>query len=321
VSSPLFQKGSLVAQRYRIVSLLGRGGMGHVYRAQHVGLGKDVALKVLLPEWAQSECWARFEREARILGRLDHPGCVSVLDTGTTHHGSRYLAMELLEGPTLAEELARVGRLPVSRVVDAAVQLLRALTHAHAHGIVHRDIKPANVMLARRAGGGRRLVLIDFGLALLRDDAPLTATGVTYGSPSYMAPERFLGQAADARADLYSVGCLLYELCAGVAPFSGPSVTDIARSHLERVALPLRGRVRDLPPTLEIVIARSLSKDPARRFASAEEMLSALEPLPIPIAPPEPDPDGSTAVLPRMLDSLPRRFWSWLRFGSWRWSS
>jgi eukaryotic-like serine/threonine-protein kinase len=312
---------TILAHRYRIVSLLGQGGMGHVYRAHHLGLGRDVALKVLLPEWAEHEMWPRFEREARTLGRLDHPGCVRVLDTGTAHSGCRYLAMELLEGPTLADELARERRLSPRRVTDVAMQLLRALAHAHAHGVVHRDVKPANVMQGCRPGGGRRLVLIDFGLALLRDDAPLTAAGITYGSPSYMAPERLLGHPADARSDVYAVGVTLYELLAGVRPFVGLSVTEIARQHLERVPLPLRGLRRDLPPSLEIAISRALSKDPERRFASAEEMLSTLEPIPLP----EPERDlaaneGSTAILPRFIDSIPRRFWSWLRYGAWRWS-
>jgi len=317
--------GTVVAQRYHVQGLLGRGGMGHVYRARHLGLDREIALKVLHPEWAQPEMWPRFEREARILGRLDHPGCVRVLDTGTTASGCRYLAMELLDGQSVAAELARAGRFDEGLVLDLGRQVLRALAHAHALGIVHRDLKPGNVMSTRRPGGGRRFVLIDFGLGLLRDDAPLTAAGVAYGSPTYMAPERFLGAPADPRSDVYSAGVMLYELLAGVPPFQRPSVTELARAHLERVALPLRRYASGLSADLEIVLARALSKDPARRFADAEEMLSALEREPpraflaAPEPAPEPDADASTAALPRMVDPAPRRLYAWLRWGSWRW--
>jgi serine/threonine protein kinase len=314
-----------IGMRYQIVSLLGRGGMGHVYRAEHLLLRKEVALKVLDAQLA-GDLGSRFEREARATARLDHPSCVRVLDYGRATDGLQFIAMELIEGPTLAAMLADGARLSVSRAVWIARNLLAGLAHAHQSGILHRDVKPENVMFALRRDA-LRPVLIDFGLARLRDEGPLTAAGMCVGSPSYLAPERLLGRIYDARADVYAVGVVLYEMLAGARPIAGSTPQEILRGHVDRPPRPLRALRPDVPAALEAVVARALAKDPSRRFADAEAMMSALAEVPLAIDGPAPAPalrrvDEATTIAVAAPDRPPlvARLWSWLRFGGWRWS-
>ncbi|HLL25041.1 MAG TPA: serine/threonine-protein kinase, partial [Kofleriaceae bacterium] len=221
--------GMVFADRYEILSLLGRGGMGTVYRARHNGLGKHVALKVL--DGTDHE--ARFQREARAIARLDHPSIVRVLDCGRDDaHWRPYIAMELLEGPTLSRLLRDERQLSTARAVAIAKDLLSGLAHAHGQGVLHRDLKPENIVIASRA------VLIDFGLAHVLDEAGLTARGMCFGSPSYLAPERLAGHQYDTRADLYGVGVLLYEMLAGEKPFTGESTEEILIRCREQPARP-----------------------------------------------------------------------------------
>jgi serine/threonine protein kinase len=318
----MLNPGMLIAARYRLVAELGRGGMGVVYRAVHLGLDREVALKILEPDEGPDR-EARFEREARTAARLDHPGIVRVLDYGRADE-QRYLAMELLEGPTLATAIARSGRMGVAAAVAAAGELLAALAHAHAAGVVHRDVKPENVMFGTR-DGRRRLILIDFGLARLRDDAALTARGTCVGSVSYVAPERLAGDVVDGRADLYSVGVMLYEMLAGVKPFTG-TPTEVAEAHLIQQPRPLRAVRPDVPAALAAVVVRAMSKSPERRFADAATMLAALQaaiapsrPIAVRAASSSSLVRRSTEALPLLVPSLPRRAWVWFRFGAWRW--
>jgi serine/threonine-protein kinase len=296
-----------IADRYEIVSVLGRGGMGVVYRARHLGLGIEVAVKVL----GRRSDAARFEREARAIARLDHPGCVRVLDHGVwgkTH----FIAMELLDGPTL--EAAIGGGLPAPRALAITRRLLAALAHAHGKGVLHRDLKPANVILAPRGP-----VLIDFGLARLHDDAARTAEGTCVGSPSYIAPERLAGAPYDERADLYAVGVVLYEMLAGARPFGDGAPRDIMQRCLTRPPRPLRARCPDVPEAVDAIVRRALAKDPARRFADAEDMLSALADLEADVT----GDDGAAATthidLALVRPTVWARVWAWLRFGAWRW--
>lgn len=350
----------IFAGRYRILGHLGSGGMGHVYRAEHVGLRKPVALKVLGKR--SEEYVARFEREARAIARLDHRGCVRIFDHGTgvaetpgvdakrriAERPVPYIAMELIEGPTLARELAE-DSFTVDRAVEITRALLLALAHAHANGVVHRDLKPENVMFAPRTAtsdahalptrttqavpvvgsSSSRVVIIDFGLASLSDAAGITGNGFAMGSPSYIAPERLRGEPHDARADIYAVGVILYEMISGLRPFLGANPQEIMTAALVRPPRPLRAIVPDVPAALDAVIRRALAKDPTKRFADAEEMLSALDEvaaLEASGAVPrfdeaDLDPSGSMtfARLEMPRQSLLGRAWSWLRYGAWRW--
>jgi serine/threonine-protein kinase len=255
---------------YEIVSHLGTGGMGAVYRARHVPLRREVALKLIQPELAP-----RFEREARTAALLSHPGCVRVFDYGAAPDGTLYLALELLFGPTLSESLAP-GRLSIDASVRIAREMLSALAHAHERDVLHRDVKPDNVVLTARGA-----VLIDFGLARLRDDVPLTPVGLCVGSASYLAPECLLGRPADARADLYAVGIVLYQMLTGRLPFEGASVLDIARLQIQQAPRPPRELVPAIPPALESLILRVLAKEPGDRFPHARAMSEALVPSPL----------------------------------------
>jgi serine/threonine-protein kinase len=233
--------------------------------------------------------------------------------------------MELLDGPSLAEALATEGRPTAARALYVTRQLLGALAHAHAHGVLHRDVKPDNVMLVIR--DVPRAVLIDFGLAKLHDEAALTAAGTCVGSPSYIAPERLLGQAYDARCDLYSIGVMLYEMLAGVRPFVGDTPEEVMQRCLARPPRPLRAIRKDIPAVLDAFVTRALAKDPDRRFADAEEMLSALADIEIV---PETSSGHAVAVAHEWSSTTARdlgvirptllsRLWSWLRYGRWRW--
>jgi eukaryotic-like serine/threonine-protein kinase len=329
-----FAPGTVFAGRYEIVAPLGRGGMGSVYRAQHVGLRREVALKILGASLI-TDGEARFEREARAIAKLDHPSCVRILDYGRTKR-HQFIAMQLLDGPTLAQLLAAEGRTSTARAVQLIRNVLSALAHAHDRGVLHRDIKPENVMVVgatpHAAGAGPshgRAVLIDFGLAHLLDDAPLTARGMCIGSPSYLAPERLDGAPHDERADLYAVGVMLYELLAGTRPFVGSSVGEILFQVRTRPPRPLRAIRSDVSQPLEALVVRALAKDPARRFATAEDMLSALDEVPVleelaEIAMSERREEVATTLVNLPLvderPSLWTRIWARLRFGRWRWS-
>jgi serine/threonine-protein kinase len=318
--------GTLFAGRYRIRSLLGKGGMGNVYRAEHLGLGKDVALKVL--GRLSQDLELRFEREAHAIARLDHPGCVRILDHGEDEHGVQFIAMELLEGPTLFQAIAG-DTISVPRALHVAKSVLSALAHAHASGVIHRDVKPENIMLVTKSS--LRVVLIDFGLAALRDAPALTGAGMAMGSPSYIAPERLWGKPHDARSDLYAVGVVLYEMIAGLRPVLGATPEEIMAAVMHRPPRPLRVLAPDVSPALDAVIRRALAKDPDRRFPDAEAMLSALcdvEALDAAVvrereSSEEREAGASMTMLELSLarPSIWQRVWSFLRYGRWRWRS
>ena len=271
MNAPPLAIGSCFARRFQIAGILGEGGMARVYRARDAETGHDVALKVL-PASASGDLEARFDREARNALRLDHPGCVRVLATGRAVCGSRFIAMEKLDGGTLRDELAG-DELPVERAVAIARELCEGLAHAHARGVIHRDLKPENVMIA---GPERRAVLIDFGLSELEGDAALTASGSCVGSPSYLAPERILGRDYDGRADLYAVGVMLFEMLTGERPFSGDSPLETARHHLEKPPPSVTDLRPDAPAALAAICAMALEKRPEARFRDAEHMAGVL---------------------------------------------
>jgi len=336
--------GSVFAGRYEIIGLLGKGGMGSVYRALHRELRREVALKVLdappVIEGLPDDSAARFEREARAIAKLDHPSIVRILDCGRTRR-HQFIAMQLLEGPTLGQQLKTTPSFTPSRAIQITRHLLTALSHAHACGILHRDLKPDNVMLvgtsrtqlgfAPALGSGpvemdahpaARAVLIDFGLAHIHDEAALTARGACVGSPSYLAPERLDGAAPDERADLYAVGVILYEMLAGTRPFVGDSVGEILLACRTQIARPIRAHRPALSRAIEAFVSRSIAKDPAGRWRSADEMLDALEEVgALEHAPVEDTDDAAETCMELELASPSRwsRLWTWMRFGRWRW--
>ena len=261
--------------RYRLLGELGRGAMGTVHRAVDPLIEREVALKTLLPdlEDESGEIRTRFLREARSAGRLSHPGIVTIFDVGE-EGGIAYIAMELLEGRSLLQMMRSGERLPVHAVADIVAQVAEALHHAHGYAIVHRDVKPANIVVS--AAG--RAKLTDFGVAYV-PASNVTQHGAALGSPRYMAPEQVLGQPIDARADIFSLGVVLYELLTGRNPFQWPGDTTVY-ALLQRIAgephPPLRQADSRIPLGFERIVDRALAKRPQDRYASAAELAQDL---------------------------------------------
>jgi tetratricopeptide (TPR) repeat protein/tRNA A-37 threonylcarbamoyl transferase component Bud32 len=262
-----------LADRYEIESELGRGGMATVYLAEDLKHGRKVAIKVIHPELAALVGTERFLREIRLSAKLEHPNILTLIDSGEAD-GLPYYVMPFIEGESLRGRLGHEGRVPVQEAARIAAELADALDYAHRFGVVHRDIKPANVLLS----GGHAL-LTDFGVAYAIDEAGaegLTATGLAVGSPVYMSPEQGAAEETDPRSDIYSLGCVLYELVAGGPPFSGETTRELLASHSLEAAPRLdRGRA-DVPEPLADAVERCLAKKPEKRFQTAAELRDAL---------------------------------------------
>ncbi|MEQ4210087.1 serine/threonine-protein kinase [Actinopolymorpha sp. B9G3] len=258
--------------RYRLDELLSRGGMGEVWRAFDTTLGRPVAVKLLRAGLTDAADKKRFVREARSAAQLSHPNVVAIFDVGDWL-GSSYLVMELLEGKTLAEELADNGPLPIADVRDLGAQAAAGLMAAHAAGVVHRDVKPSNLVRTREG----TLKVVDFGIARVLNEAStrLTRTGTIVGTAAYIAPEQARGTDADARTDLYALGCVLYQLLAGRTPFVG-GPTEVMYAHLYTEPEPVTRLRPDVPADLEALILSLLAKDPANRPADAATVRTAL---------------------------------------------
>lgn len=261
-----------VAGRYRTGDLLGRGGMGEVYDAVDLRLDRPVALKRLRADMAEDPSMRRrVESEARLAAKLIHPNVVTVFDSGLDG-GHPFIVMERLEGRTLADEMAR-GPMQADRVCAIALQVLEALAAAHAIGLIHRDVKPGNIL----AGPGDTWKVADFGIATSTDsDHTITRTGEVVGSPSYLAPERLEGHEATPRSDLYSLGVVLYEAVAGGRPFGEGNPWALGMRIRDGQYEPVREAAPGMDPALAATIERAMSRDPSRRFGSAEEMAQAL---------------------------------------------
>jgi serine/threonine-protein kinase len=273
--------GRLVEGKYRIKSLLGSGGMGAVYSAENLRIGKEVAIKILLKAYAKdSEAERRFYREARMAGSLGHPNIVEIFDLGALENGQPFQVMELLRGETLSSRLKTEGALSFDDALTIADQVLTALIAAHHKGVVHRDLKPENVFLADKAGE-RVAKLLDFGISknLSRgDDETLTLTrpGAVVGTPYYLSPEQARGDSVDGRADLWAMGVVLYEMLTGTLPYRAENYNRlIVKILTTRPELPRTLRPA-IDEALESIVMKALAHDPKDRYQVAAEMRSAI---------------------------------------------
>ncbi len=281
-------RGVVVAGRFHILERIGVGGMGTVYRAEQVGLGRSVALKILKRELIfDRDTVTRFHREARAMSLLTHPNTVRVFDFGETPEGLLFLAMELLEGELLTHRIEREGALDVREAMGFAGEILASLAEAHEKGIVHRDLKPDNIYLARVDGREEPVVkVLDFGIAkVIQGDRKIdqleTQAGTVFGTPRYMSPEQAQGKRLDARSDLYAVGVLLYQMLAGQAPFLDDDAVVVMARHIKEQPRSLHAAApeRPIPATLERAVLKALEKDPEARFANADEFMKRLTAL------------------------------------------
>lgn len=274
--------GATLADRYEIIALVGHGSMGVVYKANHKFLNKSLAVKVLQPQLVvDKEKLARFQQEAKAVSSLDHPNIISLYDYGISKGGLPFLVMDYLEGESLAAILRREDHLEVDRALALFIQACDALAHSHTRGVVHRDLKPSNLVLIKEAVGGEKLKVVDFGIAKLIDDVEaqnLTHTGEAIGSPLYMSPEQCTGQDVDARSDIFSLGCVMYESLTGSPPFVGTNMMDTLVKRLYESAKPLH-EVRPslkFPELLELVMTRVLAREANSRYQSMEELKAEL---------------------------------------------
>jgi serine/threonine-protein kinase len=276
--------GDVLAGKYRVERLLGRGGMGMVLSAIHVKLDERVAIKLLLPEaLAEPEAVARFEREARAVRKIKSEHVAKVSDVDTLEDGSPYIVMEYLDGLDLGHFVKRRGPLPISEAVDYMLQVCEVLAEAHSYGIVHRDLKPANLFVTTRADGSTCIKVIDFGISKVlhagqtEAQGGLTATGMILGSPLFMSPEQMIApKTVDGRADIWSVGATLYKLLTGRPPFDGESMPQVCAMILAGAWTPIAGRRPDTPPGLEEVVRRCLQREPNDRYANVAQLAAAL---------------------------------------------
>ena len=289
-----------VDNRYKVLEVIGTGAMATVYAAEDTRLGRKVALKILRPEQAQDDTFrARFKREAEAVASLNNPAIVAVYDTGSynpsqgggesasSEEGTAipYIVMEYVEGHTLRSILSRGGHLPVRDALGYSEQLLGALQYSHSMGIIHRDIKPANIMVLERTsediakGQPGQIKVMDFGISRAIEEAgeALTKANVVMGSARYMSPEQVSGKEVDARSDLYSAACVIYEMIAGRSPFDAESNVDLAAKHLsDTPEPPSKFTPLEVPAGLDAVILKGLAKNPDERYQSAAEFAQAL---------------------------------------------
>jgi serine/threonine protein kinase len=291
--------GRVVDGRYRVQARLGVGGMGVVYRVEHLHLGKTAAMKVLSPDTAaKPEMVRRFRLEAQSVSKLNHPNIVQTFDFGHAD-GALYLVMEFIKGEDLSSLLRREGPWTFARAARFFIQVCSGLTEAHEAGIVHRDLKPENLMVARRRDDAEHAKVLDFGLAKLRERGPgeraISTGGQVIGTPYYMAPEQVRGEDLDARADIYSLGATLYRVLTGVPPFDAPSPISVLSKHLTDDVVPPRSRApgQSLPIEADRIVLRAMAKSVEDRYSSAAEVQRDLERA---LATPAVEPTSATTV-------------------------
>lgn len=285
-SAPGIAEGDLVAGKYRVERVLGEGGMGVVVAARHEELGQRVAIKILRHEISRMDgALERFLREARAAARIESDHVARVFDVGKLGSDSAFMVMEHLEGADLEKLLERRGRLDVAETVDYVLEALEAVAHAHASGMVHRDLKPSNLFLAEKSDGTRRIKVLDFGISKAEDgfastkSSTLTSPQALLGSPAYMAPEQIRSsKSVDQRADIWSLGVILYELLSGVSPFAGETVGETFALVIDAAPTPLRERRPEVPEVLAAAVARCLDPDRDTRFVNVADLAAAIAP-------------------------------------------
>lgn len=279
-ASSAYEAGDILLDRYKVIRLLGIGGMGSVYEVEHMVLNGHYAMKLLNKNQTNDVTWRRFEIEARATSKLEHPNLIKVHDFGLLSNGQPYLIMDLIKGETLAELLKRQGRLSVDQTIKLFIQVGFALSYAHSNGIVHRDIKPSNIILSATDSEKTEdslVKLVDFGIAKLTgqdgfNQQTLTKTGEIFGSPLYMSPEQCLGSGVDQRSDLYSLGCVMFEALTGAPPLVGDSALSTMMKHQSENPLSLKEASLgvEFPKGIEQVVSRLLAKDVKVRYQSAQ---------------------------------------------------
>src|SRR5689334_2608176 len=268
----------VLGERYEIGGVLGRGGMAEVHRGRDLRLGREVAVKVLRSDLARDPSFqVRFRREAQAAASLNHPAIVAVYDTGedrTTTGATPYIVMEYVEGETLRDVIRREGHLSPERAMSLAADICGALDFSHRNGIVHRDVKPGNVMITPQG----TVKVMDFGIARAVSDsaATMTSTAAVIGTAQYLSPEQARGDSVDARSDVYSMGCLLYELVTGAPPFMGDSPVAVAYQHVREDPRLPSSINPEVPPELDAILLKAMSKNPANRYQSAADMRNDL---------------------------------------------
>ncbi|MET0389879.1 MAG: protein kinase [Polyangiales bacterium] len=278
-------RGDVVAGKYQIDGVLGSGGMGAVFRATHRVTGKSFAIKWLLPQLrTETDAVNRFIREAQVAGRVDHPNVVEVYDVGQEGQ-SFYMVMELLHGESLAQRIASKGRLSAQELAQILIPVTRGLSAAHAAGVIHRDLKPDNIFLCHGHEGAPEVPkVLDFGISKISAlsgevQAGITRQGAVMGTPHYMAPEQIRSQPVDARTDVYALGVILYQGLSGEVPFPGDSYADLVLKIVGEAPKPLAVVAPRTPTALITLVERAMSRDPAQRPATAQELGAALQPF------------------------------------------
>ncbi|MBU6453356.1 MAG: protein kinase [Cyanobacteria bacterium REEB67] len=281
-TSRLLESGDIIGETYRLKGLIGRGGMGYVFSAEHLVLHQDYALKVLAPDQVNPVSWQRFQSEGRAIARLDHANIVKIYNMGVDGGDCPYYVMDLLYGVTLSECIADKLALSLAEIVDMFIQLAAGFGYAHARGIVHRDVKPGNIVLVDSGARYPTPKIVDFGIAKLAsgEQQSLTAPGEIFGSPYYMSPEQCMGNEIDQRADIYSLGCTLFETLAGQPPFKGESALHTVVMHQQASPPTLESMgSRFASDEMEAILGKMLAKRPADRYQTMEQLAHDLERL------------------------------------------